>query len=180
MRQDDNISPPPQRAAAAAAAALWHRRAFVSACVVLVALLLAGLTVTDPQHWPRWVPIAALLIAALFALFTATALAAWRDATRAGRHACQRTSSVGDASHDAYAPGDDHAFRFSRAARCHSVAWPTPGPIHFSFTWGRVIAEALEPQSAVHGRDDCRHPLLCPCTFCSSNPRRVPAMLQKE
>ncbi len=73
----------PAAARSAFTARQWLGRTILSAGVSLLALLLSGLAgsaSSGPHPWPRWIAIAAFLLAALFALFIATALASWRAA----------------------------------------------------------------------------------------------------
>lgn len=58
----------------------WRNRTLLCVSVVIVALAEVG--TSQATGSPRWMTVAGAIIALLFLLFTASALAAWRDARR--------------------------------------------------------------------------------------------------
>ena len=58
----------------------WRNRTLL--CVAVVIAAVAEVATAQLTNSPRWLTIGGCIFALLFLLFTATALAAWRDAAR--------------------------------------------------------------------------------------------------
>lgn len=61
----------------------WRNRTLLCTAVVIVALAEVGSSQATGS--PRWMAVAGAIIGLLFLLFTASCLAAWRDARRDAR-----------------------------------------------------------------------------------------------